>query len=824
MHNDNKTAGTEQVSQHQVEAILKLANSGLSLDGISSFCMLSAQMVQQVIANDPIQRARVVESIKEKSRKFRCAQSNRLMISPVLALGKNYEQCILEAHPSLSSEQALPNLMLKDEIVEFSKESLRQLGEYLRQKHPQEDILELTAECLSVLSHDAGMLSIFRVLGAVEGDTVKKLIRKLRGLVPEQMLLSLMNQRELPVHALCISALIILEPLSKISFDDAFRCFVEILSQVDMGSGAIDLAEEVSERLSSSQLNQINAALAIGPIEDGDRLVGLRLREAYALLREGKVEAATSLVSTLRISPRWEREVLRFYDEAGLSSGMVPILEHRLSAKLEEISRDSPSLAETLSILNQLHKAELQSRYSETPAQSLLSLKAEILNEAMARLGQQASYALTAQDAQIRRLEEQTQKKEADYQETLASLRAKVEAFTEDFRKAGEATLRVKRDQDARIQRSEEATQESLISLREELRVWYEQTARSGEQAKQIQSLIEQSQSAERATQLLISSFREEVLSKDLAQVATQCKQAQLAQDAKLEGVAAQSEKTEADVLKLNRELVDTKHLLQATREALNHLHEDTLPSFIYSYEYDTDQLHRTNLATGEQSSHEVSSHTFKWGCCWSEVLGGSLLITGGGYPAATREVVRIDVGTFEVTPQPHMLTPRRWHAAVHHTQQLYVLGGHNDRELRECERYLAAENRWEPLPPLPRACRSASGVVVERSLYALGGHDGSPLDLVQKLSLESFTWELMQLRLPHAGCSISCFKLRDTDVYLVVNATLCCFTGPQVYPLKTLTTSIHGWCGPSYYSRGTLYSSDDEGAVRTLEIGSLRH
>jgi hypothetical protein len=42
--------------------------------------------------------------------------------------------------------------------------------------------------------------------------------------------------------------------------------------------------------------------------------------------------------------------------------------------------------------------------------------------------------------------------------------------------------------------------------------------------------------------------------------------------------------------------------------------------------------------------------------------------------------------------------------------------------------------------------------VVVERSLYALGGYDGSNLDLVQKLSLESLTCELMQLRLPHAG------------------------------------------------------------------------
>jgi hypothetical protein len=62
---------------------------------------------------------------------------------------------------------------------------------------------------------------------------------------------------------------------------------------------------------------------------------------------------------------------------------------------------------------------------------------------------------------------------------------------------------------------------------------------------------------------------------------------------------------------------------------------------------------------------------------------------------------------------------------------------------------------------------------VVESSLYALGGFcDSEPLDLVQKLSLESLTWELMQFRLPFAGQHIPCFKLSDTEVYLMVKKT----------------------------------------------------
>jgi hypothetical protein len=143
------------------------------------------------------------------------------------------------------------------------------------------------------------------------------------------------------------------------------------------------------------------------------------------------------------------------------------------------------------------------------------------------------------------------------------------------------------------------------------------------------------------------------------------------------------------------------------------------------------------------------------------------------------------------------MLTPRRVHAAVYHTPHLYIRGGGvANSYLSECERYVYAENRWEALAPLPTACGCTSGVVLENSLYALGGHDGSPLDLVQKLSLESLTWELMRFRLPFAGQPIPCFKLRDTEVYLVVNKTLCSFTALEVRPLKTLTKDIRSWIG----------------------------
>jgi hypothetical protein len=205
--------------------------------------------------------------------------------------GNFYEQSILVADPSHSIYQFMPSKKLRARIADFSKEILNELERCMLQKNPLEDILELTAECLSVLSPDAGMETTLRVLSAVEGETVKKILGMLRGLFPEEMLLSLMSQlaRELPSHAFCLAALIILQPSNERALEEAFRCFAELLSQVALDDGSIDLAELVSERLSSTQLSQMNEALGACPREGGDRLDGLRLKEAYALLREEKL-------------------------------------------------------------------------------------------------------------------------------------------------------------------------------------------------------------------------------------------------------------------------------------------------------------------------------------------------------------------------------------------------------------------------------------------------------------------------------------------------------------------------------------------------------
>jgi hypothetical protein len=109
--------------------------------------------------------------------------------------------------------------------------------------------------------------------------------------------------------------------------------------------------------------------------------------------------------------------------------------------------------------------------------------------------------------------------------------------------------------------------------------------------------------------------------------------------------------------------------------------------------------------------------------------------------------------------------------------------------------------------------------VELDNSIYALGGsaYKGD-LDTVQRLSFDSLTWELMQLKLPQADYWFPCFQI-DTQVYLVIEKTLYSLTPLEVKAVKTLPEGIQ--CLTSYYSRGILYCAW-YGERQSLAVGEL--
>jgi hypothetical protein len=100
----------------------------------------------------------------------------------------------------------------------------------------------------------------------------------------------------------------------------------------------------------------------------------------------------------------------------------------------------------------------------------------------------------------------------------------------------------------------------------------------------------------------------------------------------------------------------------------------------------------------------------------------------------------------------------------MYHSQYVNVFAGLNVRYLKEGERYSCTESPWEVLPSLSVTGAAMSAVEMENNVCALGGYNVRALDTVQKLSLDSLPWELMQLKLPQADCYFPCFKT-DTQV-----------------------------------------------------------
>jgi SMC interacting uncharacterized protein involved in chromosome segregation len=105
MANFNRTSDENQVPQHIQEVLQRLIEVGSSAETISNATRIDIEQVRRLLANDSRQLERLVETIKNKSRRYRCAQSNRLMVTPVLAVDGNlYELSIYNAYPFLSSE------------------------------------------------------------------------------------------------------------------------------------------------------------------------------------------------------------------------------------------------------------------------------------------------------------------------------------------------------------------------------------------------------------------------------------------------------------------------------------------------------------------------------------------------------------------------------------------------------------------------------------------------------------------------------------------------------------------------------------------------
>eukprot|EP00359_Climacostomum_virens_P005929 CAMPEP_0204905176 /NCGR_PEP_ID=MMETSP1397-20131031/5285_1 /ASSEMBLY_ACC=CAM_ASM_000891 /TAXON_ID=49980 /ORGANISM="Climacostomum Climacostomum virens, Strain Stock W-24" /LENGTH=175 /DNA_ID=CAMNT_0052074045 /DNA_START=271 /DNA_END=798 /DNA_ORIENTATION=- len=167
-------------------------------------------------------------------------------------------------------------------------------------------------------------------------------------------------------------------------------------------------------------------------------------------------------------------------------------------------------------------------------------------------------------------------------------------------------------------------------------------------------------------------------------------------------------------------------------------------------------------------------------------------------------------------------------HSSIYFKGFLYVIGGsQGSGGISKCERYSSGGSQWEDLPPMPERVYLPSLLMQDSSqmLYVLGGSrfNGAGSDFIQELDIPKLTWRLLELKLPLCTDSIACFK-SDNEVYFVQQSTLyhLDLSAFQIKLRKLLSGTIKS-CGPSYYSRGTLYATNTGGEAFKLSIGSLR-
>lgn len=296
--------------------------------------------------------------IKASLDKCRCTYSKRLMTSPVKFLDRRYYDetslgLIIHSTPTKTSI----DLAFKSEITQLTRSALMNIERYLEMREVPQDILELTAECLSVLSLEADMDCFLRVFAAVKGENLKSLISKLR--VPMDLASYLMEQYADKPHL------------------QATRTALGRKSLID----AVDLSEDVMALCSNSQFMQIYEALSphMHTQQADYDLDQFKLIEVCLRLKRGDSKGARELARELEKSPSLNEKLLELHGQAGWSDDKSAYLTDHFKKTLAQAKKEDPS-SKTIDLLSTLYQMvnELSSNSARETADGN-RLKAELL-------------------------------------------------------------------------------------------------------------------------------------------------------------------------------------------------------------------------------------------------------------------------------------------------------------------------------------------------------------------------------------------------------------------------------------------------------------
>jgi hypothetical protein len=366
--------------QTTVETIKKLHSAGQTQEFISTITGADLEIVRQVLLqmDDPQLMQAMVAQAQQKSLKYRCSHSARLMRSPVQASNtKLYEKEVLEALLKSGQNELISegspltvNHFGKEEIRHFSKETL-ELIEVCIVRQP-ETTVGLVSDCLSVLCPESDLPSFLKVFEKVESSQLPQLLGLLQSKCTAEIMQSLYCRlaeiEQLQPTVLAMSRLL----LRGNSFDEVFGAFVGAVRGAAASSEVLDAALEVAESCSLTQLGLLREVLCSKHWDSEQwRLDELSLREAEFRVKSGEDSTARELLKAVKSNWAFKGKVLVFFDKVDWKQDKLEYLDEIYSRSLRTLKDQglTPPLLEALETLHQITTTRPDSKATEIKAQ-----------------------------------------------------------------------------------------------------------------------------------------------------------------------------------------------------------------------------------------------------------------------------------------------------------------------------------------------------------------------------------------------------------------------------------------------------------------------
>jgi hypothetical protein len=418
-----------------IEMIKNLHSSGQTLEFISTVTRVDLAVVRQVLAqmDDPQHMQAMLVQAQQKSLRYRCSHSARLMRSPVQASNKKlYEKEVLDALLKSGQNELISegsplavNHFVKEEIEHFSKETL-ELIEVCIVRMP-EATLGLVSDCLSVLSAESDLPSFIKVFERLESSLLPQLLGLLQSKSSAELMQSLYCRlaeiEHLQPEILAMSRLL----LSGSFNEEAFGVFVGVVRRTPASSEVLSVALEVAESCSWTQLGLLKEELWNKNWDSEQwRLDELSLREAEFRVKSGEDSAARELLKALKHNWALKGRVLEFFDRVDWKQDKLEYLDMIYSRSLQTLKDQglTPPLLEALETLYQItqtrpeSRAENRAEIKETPSENLkLAMKAaDELKTQQQTLDAQLQQLLIDSQAQLEQAESQLQQRDSQDQ------------------------------------------------------------------------------------------------------------------------------------------------------------------------------------------------------------------------------------------------------------------------------------------------------------------------------------------------------------------------------------------------------------------------